>query len=128
MDGDVQIVLIANIFRVFCLIAGLGFGYLGYKLYVKGVFDKTQDIKASFGNAKVALRHVAPGVVFGVAGIIIAVLGVIRPIKTEQRSLTAPAQAESRFLFQEELARMYTCGAAERFTEHMMDNPSQTVD
>jgi hypothetical protein len=81
LADDTQLVLIANVFRIVCLVAGLIFAYLGYRLYVKGVFDKTQDIQASFGNAKVALRHVAPGVVFGIAGIVVALLSVVRPIE-----------------------------------------------
>jgi hypothetical protein len=80
MSEDVQIILIANIFRIMSLLIGFGFACLGYKLYVKGVFDKTQDLKASFGNAKLALRNVAPGVVFGIAGIVVAILAVVRPV------------------------------------------------
>src|SRR5580765_4270089 len=80
MSEDVQIILIANIFRIMSLLVGFGFACLGYKLYVKGVFDKTQDLKASFGNAKLALRNVAPGVVFGIAGIVVGILAVVRPV------------------------------------------------
>lgn len=80
MSENVQLLLIENVFRVACLLVGTVFGYLGYKLYVRGVFDKTQDINAAFGSVKVALRHVAPGVVFGIAGIAIAALSVVRPI------------------------------------------------
>ncbi|HJY86254.1 MAG TPA: hypothetical protein VKE24_05395 [Candidatus Acidoferrales bacterium] len=81
MADDTQLVLIGNVFRIACLMVGFGFAYLGYRLYVKGVFDKTQDINASFGDAKVALRHVAPGVVFGIAGIVVSILSVVRPIQ-----------------------------------------------
>jgi inner membrane protein involved in colicin E2 resistance len=84
MTENVQLILIANIFRIMRLLVGFGFGYLGYGLYVKGVFDKTEDINASFGSAKIALRNVAPGVVFGIAGIVVAILSVVRPIKVDQ--------------------------------------------
>jgi len=84
MTEYVQVVLIANIFRALRLFVCLGFGYLGYRLYAIGVFEKAQELKAVFGNANLTVKQVAPGVVFGIAGIIIAALGVVRPVTVER--------------------------------------------
>ena len=87
MTEYVQVVLIANAFRVLSLLVGLGFGYLGYRLYTVGVFEKAQELRAAFGKANLTLKQVAPGVVFGIAGIIIAALGVVRPVVVERGKL-----------------------------------------
>jgi hypothetical protein len=82
MSEDVEVVLIGSVYRFFCLLAGFGFGVLGYRLYVKGVLDKSEEIKGHWGDKEVILKNVAPGVLFGIAGIIISALGVVRPIQT----------------------------------------------
>src|SRR5689334_6495075 len=81
-----QFVLIAIIYRIFSLAFGFAFGVLGYKLYVKGVFDKSQEVGGRWGSMEVIMKNVAPGVVFAVAGIIIAGFGVVRPISVEHTS------------------------------------------
>jgi hypothetical protein len=83
MSDTIQIILIGTGFRAICLASGLGFAYLGYRLYVKGVFEKSDEIKGHFGEASVVLKNVAPGVVFALFGLIVGLLGVIRPISID---------------------------------------------
>jgi hypothetical protein len=83
MSDTIKIILIGTGFRAVCLASGLGFAYLGYRLYIKGVFEKAEEIKGHFGEASVVLRNVAPGVVFALFGLICGALGVIRPISID---------------------------------------------
>ena len=80
MSQLVEIILVGYGYRVLCVLLGFGFARLGYRLYVKRVLDKSEEIAGRLGKAEVILKNVAPGVVFVVAGIIIAALGVARPI------------------------------------------------
>ncbi len=80
MNQDNAIFLIGTIYRVVCLLVGFGFAYLGYRLYVKGVLEKEGEISGKSRGWKVALKNVAPGVVFATLGVIIAALGIVRPI------------------------------------------------
>jgi hypothetical protein len=93
MTEYVQVLIVANLFRLFALVTALIFAYLGYRLYVQGVFEKAQEVKAAFGAAHLTLRQVAPGVVFGIAAVVIAILGVVRPIVIDRvQSYSATVQ------------------------------------
>ncbi len=83
MSDTIKIILIGTGFRAICLASGLGFAYLGYRLYIKGVFEKSEEIKGHLGEASVVLKNVAPGVVFALFGLISGALGVIRPISID---------------------------------------------
>jgi hypothetical protein len=80
MSESVWVVLIGTVFRALCLLAGLGFAYLGYRLFVKGVLEKEETIRLQWKRVGVLLKNVAPGVVFATFGLFVAALGVLRPI------------------------------------------------
>lgn len=88
MTENVWIVLILTTFRIVCIMASLFFCYLGYRLYVKGVFEKEGKIEGRYGKAKFVLRNVAPGVVFVVLGTVVGGFAVIRPINVHEETDT----------------------------------------
>lgn len=65
--------------RVVTMLVGFGFCYLGYKLYVSGVLQREGDLDIEIGEKKrIRLRDAAPGLFFGLFGMAIVSLQVIR--------------------------------------------------
>jgi hypothetical protein len=52
--------------------------YLGYKLFVKGLFNEAGDLTASSGNKKLIIKKAAPGTFFALFGAIIISINVYR--------------------------------------------------
>jgi hypothetical protein len=87
VPGHVQVVLIGYAFRLFCVLTGFAVAYLGYRLFTLGQSTvrnsgaiKEQEIKAVLGKASLTMKRVSPGVVFVMAGVIIASVAIIRPL------------------------------------------------
>lgn len=84
MTEYVQVLLIANLFRVLCLATGVMFGYFGYRLFVIGIYEKAGELKAAFGDKHLVLKQVGPGVFFALFGVMIAAVGGLRTLNVER--------------------------------------------
>ena len=80
MTEYVQVLIVANVYRILCLLTGMVFGYLGYRLFVVGVFEKAGELKAALGDKHFTLKQVGPGVFFALFGVLIAGVGGLRSI------------------------------------------------
>jgi hypothetical protein len=58
-------------YKISCLIVGLIISYLGYRLFVAGIFDKAGDLHSSWKDFKLVITKAAPGLYFVVLGTII---------------------------------------------------------
>lgn len=56
--------LIANIYKVLTLCTGFAFAYLGYRLYILGVFEKAQHVEAKFSTAHLLMKIHVPKTLF----------------------------------------------------------------
>ena len=101
MTEYVQTLLISNLFRLFCLLIGLAFGYMGYRLFVIGMYEKGGELKAAFGDNHLTLKQVGPGVFFAFFGVLVICVGgfhsldVKRSVPAITGSLSTPAQTNS---------------------------------
>jgi hypothetical protein len=69
-------ILATALYKVICLLVGLAFAYLGYRLFVQGIFRASGDLQAEFKDTKIILKRAAPGTFFSVLGAAI-VIGTI---------------------------------------------------
>lgn len=76
MTPELLVIFSITIYKLSCLIVGSLFCVLGYRLFSLGIWGKTGDLNASFGNNKLVLKSAAPGTFFAVlgAGIIIGTI------------------------------------------------------
>lgn len=72
----VLIILMVSTYRIVSLIVGLGFAYMGYKLFLHGVFDKAGELQAAWGEKKLLLKQAAPGTFFSLFGTVIIVVAL----------------------------------------------------
>lgn len=76
--GDLALwgISLVAVYKLASLLVGLGFGYMGYRLFLAGIQQPAGDLKASVGNRRLKLLRTAPGtffVLFG-AGVIVATI------------------------------------------------------
>ncbi|CAB1061717.1 hypothetical protein D1BOALGB6SA_6492 [Olavius sp. associated proteobacterium Delta 1] len=82
MDNQIVFIIYLTVFRLAIVTAGITSIFLGYKLFVRGVFTGTggnteegQNVSAEIAGAKFTLRNAAPGTCFALFGaIVIAVM------------------------------------------------------
>lgn len=84
MTEFTQIALAITGYRVFTIIIGLVFAYLGYKLFCKGIYEQSGDLKAAWGKYTLVLRQAAPGIFFALFGVIIISISLIQGINIER--------------------------------------------
>lgn len=61
-------VSIVAVYKVASLLIGLGFGYLGYCLFMAGIQRPAGDLEASSGSRTLKLSRTAPGTFFALFG------------------------------------------------------------
>jgi hypothetical protein len=67
-DLAIWSVTIVAIYKVASLLVGLGFGYMGYRLFLAGLLRPAGDLKASSGSRSLRLTRTAPGTFFALFG------------------------------------------------------------
>ena len=80
---------------VITIVAGLVFAYLGYRLFLKGVFGST-DLEAQWQERSIVLKRAAPGTLFALFGLVmisLALLGGPRILK-EHAEIQVNAQQQ----------------------------------
>lgn len=71
------------IYKTLALVAGTAFGFMGFKLFDRGVFGD-QHVAATFGSARLLLKKAAPGTVFAVFGGIIIWIALFRSVTYDE--------------------------------------------
>ena len=61
-------VSIVAMYKVASLLVGLGFGYMGYRLFLAGIERPAGDLEASVGSRTFKLSRAAPGTFFALFG------------------------------------------------------------
>ncbi len=68
VDLKVWAILIVAMYKVASLLVGLGFGYMGYRLFQAGIEWSAGDLEASAGSRTFKLSRAAPGTFFALFG------------------------------------------------------------
>ena len=55
-------------YKVASLLVGLGFGYMGYRLFLAGIEQPAGDLEAASGSKSLKLSRAAPGTFFALFG------------------------------------------------------------
>jgi len=78
MGENVLIFLMVTVLRGLVTLVGLAFCILGYKLFVKGVYEKGGELKAAWGDKNLALKQAGPGTFFALFGLLTVGIGIWR--------------------------------------------------
>ena len=74
------------IYKIASLAVGLGFAYMGYKLFIAGIWGNAGDLQAKYGDNKLVLKSAAPGTFFALFGTIIIAVTIWKDIDLTHRT------------------------------------------
>ncbi|MFB9844014.1 hypothetical protein [Mucilaginibacter ginsenosidivorans] len=73
-------------YKITCLIVGFSIIFLGYKLFVKGVFVDGGNFEVSLKNNKLILKKALPGTYFVVLGTVIICFTIFKGLSSDDIS------------------------------------------
>lgn len=94
MSVEITRIMVLAAYKICSLLVGLVFCYLGYKLFLAGVWGNAGDLNARFNNNKIVLKSAAPGTFFVLFGTIVIALTIWKGLEFESHtteSLERPA-------------------------------------
>jgi hypothetical protein len=85
VETENAVVFAVLIYKLSCLTVGSIFCFLGYRLFIFGIWGSAGDLDSNFGNSKIVLRNGAPGTFFAVLGATIVVATIVQSINYDWR-------------------------------------------
>ncbi len=73
------------IYKVMSLLVGLASCFMGYRLFMNGIWGEAGDLNAEFGDNKLVLKKAAPGTFFAVLGTIVICFTLWKGLDINQR-------------------------------------------
>jgi hypothetical protein len=67
-----------TLYKVVTILAGLAFAFMGYKLFVHGIFKNAGELQTNWENRKLVLKKAAPGTFFALFGTVIVCTSLLR--------------------------------------------------
>jgi hypothetical protein len=92
MSEGYALMLSLTIYKGITLLTGLALAFMGYKLFVHGIFTDSGELRTNWEDKKLVLRKAAPGTFFALFGTIIVCVSLWRGLSFEP-SKTAPVSA-----------------------------------
>jgi hypothetical protein len=86
MSVDSQIVWSLTLYKIVSLLTGFGSLYMGYKLFVSGVWGHAGEVDATFSNNRLVIKRAAPGTFFAVLGTVILCFSVFKGLELRTSS------------------------------------------
>jgi hypothetical protein len=97
-------------YKIACLFTGLIIIFLGFKLFLRGIFTESGDVEGSWKNLKLIVKKAAPGTYFVLFGSLIISMTIFRGLTSEEfsgysnpRNPTRILQNDSLFLSQDSI-------------------------
>lgn len=95
MPFESQIILSITLYKLASLGVGLSSLYMGYRLFISGIWGASGDVDATFQNNRLVIKRAAPGTFFAVFGTIIVCTTLIKGLELTGTSQLANPDAQS---------------------------------
>lgn len=92
MEIESQIIIALTSYKLLSLIVGTIFGYLGYRLFMAGVWGNAGDVEAQFKDNKLIVKKAAPGTFFVLFGAIVICITIYKGLKFDDSGSSASTQ------------------------------------
>jgi hypothetical protein len=70
-EGNSLMLFSLTIYKVITIFAGLAFAFMGYKLFIHGIFMEAGELHTNWENRSLVLRKAAPGTFFALFGTLV---------------------------------------------------------
>jgi hypothetical protein len=77
-------------YKTIALLSGTAFGYMGFRLFMAGIFEKAGELEQLYGKEHLLLKQAAPGTFFALFGCAIILVTLMRGFRTETDSSLKP--------------------------------------
>ena len=67
-----------TIYKLATIFTGLAFAFMGYRLFLHGIFSEAGEMRTNWENRSLVLRKAAPGTFFAVLGAVIVSVSLLR--------------------------------------------------
>lgn len=81
MDIKSQIIIALTSYKIISLLAGTIFAYMGYRLFVAGIWGHAGEIEGEFGDNKLVVKKAAPGTFFALFGAMIIAITLYKGLE-----------------------------------------------
>jgi hypothetical protein len=89
--NDIQyLATLSIVMRLGTLLVGALCVFLGYRLFMRGIYCDSTDVKATWGNWSLLLKRAAPGSLFALFGVVIITASILFPSKLSFREKGVP--------------------------------------
>lgn len=83
MSENHTLMLSLTIYKIVTIFAGLAFAFMGYKLFVHGIFAEAGELRTNWENKSLILKKAAPGTFFALFGTVILCVSLWRGLTLE---------------------------------------------
>jgi hypothetical protein len=83
MSEGHTLMLSLTIYKVVTILSGLAFAFMGYKLFLHGIFTEAGEVRTNWENRNLILRKAAPGTFFALFGTLIVCTSLWRGLTFE---------------------------------------------
>jgi hypothetical protein len=83
MSEAIILILSLTIYKVVTILAGLAFAFMGYKLFIHGIFMGAGELHTNWENRSLVLRKAAPGTFFALFGTLVLCVSLWRGLNFE---------------------------------------------
>ena len=81
MEIESQIIVAVTFYKVISLFVGSLFGYMGYRLFMAGIWGESGEVEAQFKDNKLVIKKAAPDTFFALFGAIVICLTIFIGLK-----------------------------------------------
>ncbi len=93
MSENIAIILSITSYKIMSLLVGLMFAYMGYKLFMAGVWGNAGDMDAQLKDFKLVLKKAAPGTFFVAFGTVVIGFTIFKGIEFNNIQGSLPKHA-----------------------------------
>ena len=90
MSTEASIIFGVTLYKLACLFIGFGFCWMGYRLFVNGIWGNAGDFEAQFKDNKLIMKRAAPGTFFALFGAIIVSLTILKGLDFKSYTSVGP--------------------------------------
>lgn len=94
MDIQTAQILSITLYKIVSLLAGVFLSYMGYRLFLAGIWGNAGDVKGEFGDNKIVIKKAAPGTFFVLMGAIVIGLTINKGLNFENNQDNQGGQNE----------------------------------
>lgn len=81
MDTTTKIIVALTFYKITSLGVGLAFAYMGFRLFLAGIWGDSGNVEAQFLDTKLIVRRAAPGTFFALFGTIVIMMAIFTKLE-----------------------------------------------